>query len=120
MAFTYSGDPSASDLDMFRFIIGDTDQSDPRVTDEEANAYLNITKTVNEAVIGCVRGLVAKYAGECDYKIGPEQVTASQRYAQYKSLYNFLQAELTIGSTLPQVEIAKPLFTVGFMDNRRC
>lgn len=37
MAFTYSGDPSNSKLDECRFLLGDTDESNPILRDEEIN-----------------------------------------------------------------------------------
>ncbi len=35
MSFSYSGDPSASVLDECRFLLGDTDESNPILQDEE-------------------------------------------------------------------------------------
>jgi hypothetical protein len=35
MAFTYSGDPSSSDLDQVRFLVQDTDPGTPLLSDEE-------------------------------------------------------------------------------------
>lgn len=118
MVWTYSGDPTKSSLDSVRFKIADTDKDDPKLSDEEINAFLFSLKSETQVVLTCVRFLMTKYAGECDYKIGPEQVSASQRYKQYKELYSELSSLYTIKSTSPQdPQDGTPSFGVGFMDN---
>lgn len=120
MSWNYSGDPTKSDLDMVRFKIADTDKDDPRLSDEEINAFLFTNKSVPQTVLVCLQFLMAKYAGECDYKIGPEQVWASKRYEQYKTLYAELSKLFTIKNTVPQSPTSgDPSFGVGFMDNGR-
>ena len=41
MSFTYSGDPSLSELDECRFLLGDTNQAAPIMQDEEIKYLIN-------------------------------------------------------------------------------
>lgn len=117
MAWTYSGDPNSSDRDMVRFLIADTDTDDQKLSDAEIDAFLGTNDTVQYAALVCVKYLVTKYARECDYKIGPESVTASQRYKQYRQLYAEMKFDQSIKDTVPQMEdLGVPIFTVGMMD----
>lgn len=117
MSWTYSGDPSQSDLDMVRFLIADTDTEDQQLSNEEISTYLSMYTSVDQTVLYCTKYLMTKYARECDYKIGPESVTASQRYKQYKELYTSLKADVVAANTTPQVEKGSTIFSVGFTDN---
>ena len=67
---SYSGDPSASDLDEVRFLSGDTDTDEELATDNEINyciaeAYNN----VGAAVLVC-EYIAAKYSREVDARVG--------------------------------------------------
>lgn len=64
MAWSYSGDPSASDKDAVRFLSGDTDSDDPLVSDEEI-AYI-LTQEANhyEASALVCEALASKFARE--------------------------------------------------------
>jgi len=118
MSWTYTGNPNADDLSMVRFLIADTDVDDPKLSNEEINAFLGTNDTVEYAALVCVKYLVTKYAGECDYKIGPESVTASQRYKQYKQLYAEMKFDQSIKNTIPQMaDLGVPIFQVGMMDD---
>lgn len=120
MTWSYSGDPTKSDLDMVRFTIGDTEEDTHRVTDEEIRAFLNLGKSVKETALICLQFMLVKLADECDYKIGPEQVTASQRYKQTKAIYDELDRDLKASNIVPQgPQKASEIFNVGMQDNRR-
>ena len=119
MSFSYSGNPQASDLDMVRFLLADTSDMDPYITDEEINAFLLTNPNVQNTVLKCLQFIMTKLSRECDYTIGPEKVSASQRYEQTKQLYNSLKAEYTVVNICPQQENLRPIFNIGFMDNGR-
>lgn len=68
MTFSYSGDPSASDLDEVRFHLQDTDSTDPLLTDEEIEFVIdawvdNVGTNVWAAAI-CAETIAAKFARE--------------------------------------------------------
>lgn len=83
---SYSGDPSASQLDEVRFIIGDTNPLDEKLTDDEIS-YL-ITKWVEpmKAAHAAAMSLVALYTGKMNKSIGSTSVDYSQLMQQYQSL----------------------------------
>ena len=118
MSWTYSGDPSTSSMDMVRFTIADTDTTDQKLTNEEINTFLGLHDgKVSLTTLTCVKYLMTKYAGECDYKIGPEAVSASQRYLQYRALYADLKGTYDNQNIAPQQESAPRIFSVGMMDD---
>jgi len=76
MAWTYSGDPAASDLDMVRFLIGDTDTADQQLFDAEINALL-ASNSVIGAAVQCCQTIAAKYA----LRSSPQAIAAVAPYA---------------------------------------
>lgn len=119
--WSYSGNPEASRLDAVRFTIGDTEESFSFITDEEINYCLTQSNNnVELASIRCLERIVAKLAKTVDYKIGPESVSASDRFKHYKEVLAELKADRRnkfavpdIGRPLPH----EPAFDVGMHDN---
>jgi len=70
MVWSYSGDPSASDLDEVRYLSGDIDTNEQLVSDAEV-AY-SITKEYNNAgAAACVcEALAALYSREVTSRVG--------------------------------------------------
>lgn len=124
MSWSYSGDPSSSDLDLVRFLIGDTDTNDQQVTDEEINYMLGIYGSPYAAAYNLCVNLMAKYARQVDYTIGPESVKASQRYKNYQSLAQALKDQSMSANAAPSFDDPTqrdgnkyPIFDVGMHDN---
>ncbi len=92
MAWTYSGDPAASHLDLVRFRIGDTDTTDQQLQDAEIN-YLLTTLSPLYAAAAAAESLAAKYSRLVDKQIGKLQASFSQRAANYLALAKSLRAE---------------------------
>lgn len=125
MAWSYSGDPKASDLDKVRFTIGDTDEQAPLLSDEEIQYLLEIVgDDTLKASIKAVNRIIAKLAREVDYSIGPESVKVSQRLKNYRALLRELKNDLSslfsgpvwTGST--EEDPLRPIFDVGMHDNK--
>ena len=94
MAFTYDASLlSSSELYQVRLKIGDTNSADAKLQDEEINYAISITTSVLAAAIKCCNLIVAKYAGDPDYSLGPHSVKASQRTKHYKELAAQLRTE---------------------------
>lgn len=93
MGWSYTGDPGARDLDMVRFLLGDTDSTDPQLTDEEINAMLTVHVTAQRAAAGCANVLVAKYTRMVDKSIGDLSISYSQRAKAFKELAAQLKAD---------------------------
>lgn len=58
--WTYSGDPTASDVDWVRFKIADTDAADQKLSDQEILAELAENTTRWDAAADCCRRLAAQ------------------------------------------------------------
>lgn len=119
--WSYSGDPSRSNLDQLRFILGDTDPDDPQFQDEELQYLLNKYGSVEKAAIEACKLILTKVAKEVSYRVGPESVSLSDKYKHYKDLL----AELTKpGVAYPLGEFndpgrnrIRPIFDIGMTDD---
>ena len=97
MAWNYSGDPSASDLDWVRFRIGDTLPDDPQLTDAEINALLTQYGGTLSAAYEAAKRLAALYSRRVDTSVGDSRSESlSQRQAAYKALADELEREVAI------------------------
>jgi hypothetical protein len=91
MTWTYTGDPSANNRDEVRFLIGDTDNTDPIVQDEEI-AYAVAQEANNRlAAIRIVRSLIGKYSRKVDKSVGDLKISYSQIAKNYTDLAKFLE-----------------------------
>jgi len=81
MTWSYSGDPDESPLDEARFLLGDTDEEDPLITNEEINYTLKHNKVTYTACAVCCDTLARKYSREIASQMGSGslQVQAQQR-----------------------------------------
>lgn len=79
--WTYSGNPSDSSLDEARFLIGDTDEADPLISDEELNYVISHNKVMYSACAICCETLARKFSREIASQMGSGalQVQAQQR-----------------------------------------
>ena len=93
MTWTYSGDPSNSDLDAVRVRIGDTDSTSQQLDDEVIDYFLDTEGSVQAAAIASTRALVAKYTRFVDKAVGDLKQSYSQRLDHYKALLAQLQQE---------------------------
>lgn len=91
MTFTYSGDPNASILDEVRFLIQDTDESEPCLSDEEINYLVLKNKTPMHSALAACYVLIAKFSRAVDEQTGKQSVYASQLQIHYHTLANKLE-----------------------------
>jgi hypothetical protein len=116
MTWAYSDDPSSSDKDAVRFMVGDTNQADQQVTDEEINFFLE-TKglSVGWAAVAIARHLAAKYARAVDKAVGTLRLSYSQRRNAYRALAADLANEAGKRTVVPEVFVGgadePPAFT---------
>lgn len=101
MAWTYSGDPAASDRDMLRFRVGDTDTSDQQFTDAELDALLAGGGSVWTAAIAAVEALTAKYARKVDRSLGDLSISHSQRLDHYAEVLQRLRKGAALALCAP-------------------
>lgn len=97
----YSGDPTSSDGDKLRFLLGDTDPNYPVFTDSEV-AYLlaQYPDPLVAAIAGC-QSLIARYASQVDRSIGALSISAGQRVEHYTALLATLQGQQAMTTAIP-------------------
>jgi hypothetical protein len=103
MAWTYSGNPADSAKDEIRFLIQDTDQANPLVSDEEiAYAIAHETTTLAAAAF-CLEALAAKFAARADTTLTSGSDTVRKSYSKmaegFASLAVTLRARVTLTSS---------------------
>lgn len=99
MSWTYSN-PADSTRDELRFLIGDTIEADPLLTDEELDYLLDDRGSVTGAAVGACEQLIARFAREPDRRIGQLSISNSQRVTQYEKLLKTLRTR-TMVSAVP-------------------
>lgn len=78
MKFTYSEDPSSSNLDLVRFLTGDTDASKPVLSDGEINYLLSQYSPKYAAYHAALSGS-AKFARQVDGRVDQVSAQNSQK-----------------------------------------
>tara|TARA_Y100000310_G_scaffold212376_1_gene213214 strand:+ start:2713 stop:3177 length:465 start_codon:yes stop_codon:yes gene_type:complete len=92
MTWSYSGDPSASDNDAVRFLIGDTDTTDQQIQDEEiAWALSERGDQVYYGAARCAELLGAENAKLTTKSVGDLNIQYGQRADQFYSLASRLE-----------------------------
>ncbi len=131
--WTYSGDPSKSAKDLVRFLIGDTDSSDPLLTDLEI-AYLlgQYNMVAMNAAIRACETIMTKFARLANETVGSVKIDFSQKSKAYRDMAAALTQRLSVESMTPYaggISIAdkqtneqntdrvKPDFTKHMMEN---
>jgi hypothetical protein len=90
MTWTYTN-PSTSNRDAVRFLLGDTNTADQRVTDEEiAFALTQAGNDIYAAAAICARALSGKYATLVDTTVE----TVSVKYSQMRDAFATLAVRL--------------------------
>lgn len=87
MSFSYSGDPENSKTDEVRFSLGDTQEADFVLSNEEINFLLKQNEdSINPTIIAACRKIKAHFAHLCDESVGRVKITFSQKYKQFELL----------------------------------
>lgn len=90
MTWTYDGDPSLSQRDEVRFLVGDTDTTDQLVTDEEIAYAIDQEANILLAAAKVAKAIMAKFARLVDKSVGDLKLNFSQRIDHYKELIDQL------------------------------
>ena len=84
--WSYSGDPSSSYKDAVRLLIGDTDESDQLLTDEEINYLISVGGSAEYGAVLAAESISAKLSRLADVKVGELSKSASQQAQAYRRL----------------------------------
>lgn len=99
--WTYSGDPSSTNRDAVRFLIGDTDNTSQLVTDEEIAYMLTQEGSTSSAAARVCRSLAAKYARFMDQSVGDLNISYSQRFKQFSEMAAKLESDASSRVGIP-------------------
>lgn len=117
MTWSYSGNPSASDTDKYRFLIGDTNENEPILSDQEIE-YVVATYTQHTKRLYVLFDRAADFfARAVKRSLGPqsEDPTERQKYFAAKALY---YSKLSVSASgFTAVDYGCAIFTKGMHDN---
>ena len=110
--WSYDGDPTGDRKDEVRLMVGDTNEADPLVTDEEINYILDQYppadgKAAWMAAAAVCDTIAGQFGRKADRSVGPLSISASQQWEHYKDLANnFRVLAATNGKGLVQGSMA--------------
>lgn len=131
MTWSYSGNPSYSDLNHVRFLITDTDTEEKLLQDEEISFALSVEGKVSGAAALCCEVLSRNFAKKADKSIGPIRIVNSNRAVQFDKMAKAMRDKLTM-TAIPysgglsyieratdeaDADLIKPAFGIGMMSN---
>lgn len=93
MNFSYSGNPSSSDHDAVRFLMGDTDASTPKLADEEVVFLLSEWGDTYLAAAAGADHLAATAASWYTYSGDGTSMSLSEAQAKYQLMGDWLRAQ---------------------------
>ena len=84
--WTYSGDPSSSDIDHVRFLVGDTNSADQKLLDAEIQFSVNNANSIEAAAADCARAIAGKLSARVDERFESIENRFSQAASAYYQL----------------------------------
>ena len=117
MSWTYSGDPSSCPKDEVRYLVGDTKEDDPLLSDEE---ILYTIKKSNDVIVTaalkCCDAILAALAREIESSVGPIEVLNQQKFEHYQQLKRIIKEGAFIAAPLTGAPTTPGTFSVGMND----
>ena len=89
MTFTYSGDPSSTQKDAIRLLIGDTDATKPLMQDEEITFLLSTYTFPYGVAANACMNLAAHFARTSRSQIGDLRTYLEMQYEHYRDLAQY-------------------------------
>lgn len=133
MSFNYSGDPSTSDVDAVRFLVGDTDETERQLEDEEIQFLVTTWRSKSSVywtASMAANSIAAKYTREINVSSDSESLGASELQQKYLTLAETLRAlheSLLSGGNVdaggidageqPDPTVTSPAFGTGMHDD---
>lgn len=96
MAWSYDGDPSASNKDAVRWLVGDTDPARKLVSDEEVAYALGDVSNVHAAAALVADAIAAQFSRDSDRQVGDLKISASQKSKQYRQTARMLRRKASL------------------------
>lgn len=92
--YSYSGDPSATDLDKVRFLLSDTNSTSPLLQDEEIYWLLEEWSNAYEAAASGAEIIAGQYAHKSDYSKSVGDLSLSQNFDTQANRFRSLAVTL--------------------------
>lgn len=116
MAWTYTGDPTSSEKDEYRFIIGDTAATEPILQDGEIEYVLATHSARNTRLYHLYDACAQFFARKYKRKVGPIEESPYMRQQHYERKAAYYKGLVTgVGVSLPKS--APIIFRKGMHDN---
>ena len=116
---SWSYEPDKLDFnkkDQVRLMIGDTDPDDPLLNDAEIEFFLRESgDVVLDAAVKAVSAIIARLAGEVDFRVGPYQESNTGRLDRLRLLYRQLKAQQPGMTILMKTPTTPPIFRYEFL-----
>lgn len=118
MSFTYSGDPSASEIDALRFTLADTDSASPIFQDEELQYLIDeYGDNPDKLEYYAFSAAATQFARTVKRSLGPQSEDPSGRLSYYRSKADDAKRRMTVkGLSVPKYQYPM-IFRKGMMDN---
>lgn len=120
---TYSGDPSTSPKDEVRFLLSDTDMSDPIFTDQEIMFLLEENGGPYMAAAEGAMIQSGKYSQMSDMSVGPLSISYGEVADRWSELASNLQRRASKTGVEPILtgnsKYFPPVFSIGMNDYYR-
>jgi hypothetical protein len=102
MTWSYSpSDIATSVRDQVRFLIGDVNEADELLQDEEIDFILTQTSGAYYAAARCCQAIAAGFGREVSVKVGHLALANEKKYEHYLELADTLRAQASIGNASP-------------------
>jgi hypothetical protein len=101
MTWTYSGDPSANNRDLVRFLVHDTDTTAQLLTDEEIAGLVTIEGSARGAAVLAAGSLAARFGRKASMSVGDLSIDYGSIATFYNNLVASLRRELATTSARP-------------------
>lgn len=118
MSFSYSGDPTKSVLDKCRFLIGDTNESQPIMQDEEIMYIISENgSNENRLCYELFKHAATIFARDIKRSLGPQSEDPTDRLAFFRAQADSYKAKInSAGISLPRYAHPK-VFGKGMQNN---
>lgn len=111
MNWTYTNNPGESSRDALRLAVGDTNQEDPRLSDEEASHFLNLYPgRINLAAADAAEAIAARYSSMAVSYVGDLDNSPHLKAEYYLKLARQLRCRevVEVAEEAEESVVAKP------------
>lgn len=118
MSFSYSGDPTASDVDKVRFAVGDTQEIGHLLEDEEI-AYMVANSKSDTSLMAAAYRQMATILGLRTVKrtLGPQSEDGTARLKYFQDMANKYDVLTSYSGAPPLPDVEDPIFDKNMMAN---